>query len=203
MERDELTELAYITAIANLASIAARGILSHRLAARIPHIDLAMAEIQSRRDGKPVPDVRRARPRDVHDYAPLYISPRNPMLYVRSGRHEEICVLSVDPAVLDLEHVVVADGNAASDYTRFSAAPGGLAEVDAEMTFAEWWTDPGNYYGYLERKRRKCAEVLVPDRVDPRYVTGVYVSCKEARRACRAIPVPWPITVDPNLFFQE
>lgn len=201
MERADLTELGYITAIANLASIAERGILSHRLAEAIPHVDLAMAEIQDRRDGKPVPDMRRARPRDIHEYAPLYICARNPMLCRRQDRHEEICVLRVDPAVLDLEHVVVTDGNAASDYTRFSAAPGGLAEVDAEMTFAEWWTDP-NPYEYWERKRRKCAEVLVPDRVDPSYITGVYVSCKEARKACRAVPASWPITVDPYLFFQ-
>jgi hypothetical protein len=200
MERDELTELGYITPIANLASIAEHGILSHRLAAKVPHVDLAMAEIQARRDGKLVPDVRRARPRDIHEYAPLYISPRNPMMYKRHERHEEICVLRVDPAVLDLEHVVVTDGNAASDYTRFSAAPDGLAEVDAEMTLAEFWTAPSSY-DYWERKRRKCAEVLVPDRVEPRFIAGVHVSCVKARRACRAVPVPWPIVVKPHLFF--
>lgn len=200
MERDELTELSYITAIANLASIAEGGILSHRLAERVTHIDLAMTEIQDRRRGKRVPDVRRPRPRDIHEYAPLYICPRNPMLFKRRERHEEICVLRIDPAVLDLEHVVVTDGNAASDYTRFSAAPGGLAEVDADMTFAEYWTDP-DVYSYWDRKRRKCAEVLVPDRVESRYIVGVYVSCTKAQKTCSDVPVPWPITVDPYLFF--
>jgi hypothetical protein len=159
-----------------------------------------MAEIQDRRDGKLVPDVRRAKPRELHEYAPLYICPRNPMLYVRRSRHPEICVLRVDTAVLDLEGVVVTDGNAASDYARFGAAPEGLAEVDEGMTFAEYWTD-ANIYAYWEKKRRKCAEVLVPDRVDPGFLTGVFVSCEQARKVCGALPVPWPVTIDPRLFF--
>lgn len=142
MERRNLTELGYITAIANVPSIWERGILSFRRAREVVHVDLAMAEIQDRRDGKLVPDVRRRKPAELHDYAPLYICARNPMMYVRSSRHEEICVLRVDPGVLELDGVVVTDGNAASDYSRFAAAPQGLAEVDKEMTFAEYWTDP-------------------------------------------------------------
>jgi hypothetical protein len=201
VERHNLVELGYITAIANLESIRDRGILSFRLAESIDHVDLAMAEIQDRRDGKRVPDVRRATPRELHEYAPLYICPRNPMMYVRSSRHEEICVVRVDSAVLDSDGVVVADGNAASDYTRFDAAPEGLAHVDEDMTFAEFWTDP-NVYAYWEKKRRKCAEVLVPDRVEPRFITGLYVSCERARQACDASSVPWPATIDSDPFFQ-
>ncbi len=201
MDRTDLRELGYITAIANLQSIEERGILCYRAAQSIDHVDLAMAEIQERRDGKLVPDVRRTKLRELHEYAPLYVCPRNPMLYVRSARHEEICVLGVDPAVLDLEGVVVTDGNAASDYTRFASAPEGLGLVDDAMTFAEYWTDP-IVYSYYEKKRRKCAEVLVPDRIDSGFITGVYVSCERAREACHAIPVPWPVTIDPQLFFQ-
>ena len=201
MERRNLTELGYITAIANVPSIRERGILSFRRAREVDHVDLAMAEIQDRRDGKLVPDVRRRKPGELHDFAPLYICARNPMMYVRSSRHEEICVLRVDQGVLELDGVVVTDGNAASDYTRFAAAPAGLAEVDEEMTFAEYWTDP-NVYAYWEKKRRKCAEVLVPDRVDPSFITGVYVSCERARDACAAAAVPWQVTIDAHLFFR-
>ena len=200
MERASLSELGYITAIANLQSICERGILSFRLAQAVDHVDLAMAEIQDRREGKRVPDVRRARPGELHDYAPLYISPRNPMMFVRRSRHEDICVLRVATGVLDVDGAVVTDGNAASDYTRFAAAPEGLAEVDQEMTFAEYWTD-SDVYAYWEKKRRKCAELLVPDRVGPSFIMGVYVSCERALRACGAAGVPWPVTIDPHLFF--
>lgn len=201
MDRANLTELGYITAIANLRSICEHGILSNRLADSLDHIDVSMAVIQDRREGKLVPDVRIAKGRPLHEYANLYICPRNPMLYVRSAQHEELCVLRVSSAVLKLPGVVVADGNASSDYTRFDAAPEGLAYVDEEMTFAEFWTDP-NTYVYWEKKRRKCAEVLVPDRVDPEYITGAYVSGARGRRACEAVPVPWPVTVNAELFFQ-
>ncbi len=201
MERAKLTEFGYITAIANLPSIRDQGILSFSLAQEVSHVDLAMPEIQELRAGRTVPDVRLTKQRELHDYAPLYICARNPMMFVRSSRHEEICVLRIDPSVLDLEGVVVTDGNAASDYTRFAAAPAGLAQVDEDLTFAEYWTDP-NPYAYYDKKRRKCAEVLVPDRVEPRFITGAYVSCERARAAYVATDVAWPVAVNPHLFFQ-
>jgi hypothetical protein len=160
-----------------------------------------MPEIQDRRAGREVPDVRRGKQRELHDYAPLYICARNPMMIKRSSWHEEICVLRVDPSVLDVDGAVVTDGNAASDYTRFAAAPDGLIEVDEELTFAEYWTDP-NRYAYYDKKRRKCAEILVPDRVEPDFIKGVYVSSERAREACVATGIPWPSTIDPDRFFQ-
>ena len=201
MEPANLTELGYITAIANLPSICAQGILSFRLAEQIEHVDLAMSEVQELRAGRTVPDVRVAKQRELHDYAPLYICARNPMMFVRHARHEEISVLRVDPSVLNLDGVVVTDGNAASDYTRFAAAPAGLTQVDEELTFAEYWTDASRY-AYYDKKRRKCAEVLVPDRVESRFITGVYVSCEAARDACVATGVALPVTIDPHLFFR-
>lgn len=41
MERSDLTELHYITPIANVASILDRGILSHASAARVEHDSIA------------------------------------------------------------------------------------------------------------------------------------------------------------------
>jgi hypothetical protein len=202
LDSASLTDLGYITAIANLGSIREHGILSHARAETVPHVDISMEEIQDRRTGKRVPDARRATPLELHDYANLYICPRNPMLRKRQSRHEELCVVRVDPSVVDLDGVVIADGNASSDYTRFGASPSALALVNEEMTFAEYWTDD-NRYAYWEKKRRKCAEVLVPDCVDPGFIVGAYVSCESAARQCEADSVPWPVTIDPHLFFLE
>ncbi len=55
MRREELDELHYITPIVNVASILAKGILSHQLAARISHESVAMQEVQDRRMNKVVP----------------------------------------------------------------------------------------------------------------------------------------------------
>lgn len=195
VRRNELTELHYITPISNLASILKRGILSHVRCQKIPHLSVAMQEIQDRRDGVVVPGGRA-----LHEYANLYICARNPMLYKRGGQHEQLCVLRVTPDVLDVPGTVVTSGNASSQYVRFGAGVAGLGIVDRALTFAEFWThqDPIEYF---RRKSAKCAEVLVPDRVDPGLIVGAYVSGDVGRAALSAASAALPPTINEHLFF--
>jgi len=123
------------------------------------------------------------------------------MLYKRLEQHRELCVLEVDTDVLDLPGVVIADGNAASEYTAFWPSPPGLARIDGELVFAEDWRDPDEIR-YWRKKNAKCAEVLVPDRVDAGYINGVYVSCQECEQQVRRLGLNIAITVDRHLFFQ-
>ena len=195
MKRSELQELHYITPIVNVPSIMERGILSHKRAAKIVHESVAMPEIQDRRAKVVVP-----RGRPLHEYANLYVCARNVMMYKRKGHHREVCVLKVNTDVLDVPEVVVTDANASGDYVRFAAAPRGLAIVDRELTFAEYWTDP-NPILYYQKKAAKCAEVLVPDWVDPRFIAGAYVSCEGSLARMRELDVDLHVTVDSHLFF--
>ncbi len=195
VKREELEELHYITPIGNVASICRIGILSHRGAVKISHESVAMDEIQDRRAKVVVPGGRK-----LHDYVNLYLCARNPMLYKRQNRHAELCVLRISPKVLDLQSVVIADGNASSDYVRFAQAPAGLSIVSRELTFAEWWTDPDPIQR-LRRKVWKCAEVLIPDRVDPEFLVGAYVSCKDSLLRFDGLGVNITAVVNPNLFF--
>lgn len=48
-----------------------------------------------------------------------------------------------------------------------------------------------------------CAEVLVPDRVEPKFVQGAYVCNAAAESALRAQGFAHNITVNPRLFFVE
>jgi hypothetical protein len=201
MDRHDLSELHYIAPIANLASIAALGILSHNRAARVAHEDVSNTEVQDRRKGKLVPDTRRSKPRELHDYANLYICGRNPMMYVRRERHHELVLLRVSCDVLDLDEAVIADGNASSNYTGFHSPLVGFAAIDAAITFAGDPTHP-NLYEFYDRKRRQCAEVLVPNCIPPENITGAYVSCEESRDECGDLGVTWPLTLDPDKFFQ-
>lgn len=154
-----------------------------------------MNEIQERRAKIIVPGGRH-----LHEYACVYICGRNPMLYKRKERHGCICVIRVSPDVLDLSGVVVTNGNASSDYVRFAAAPGGLKIVDHESTFSEWWTDedPIEYY---RKKAAKCAEVLVPNCIAPRYLKGCYVSCEQGRELVRDIDNHFESILNPHMFF--
>lgn len=195
MRREDLRELHYITPIGNVPSILSRGILSHRLAAKVRHESVAMQNIQDRRA-----KVRLPTGRPLHDFANLYICARNPMLYLRRAHHDSLCVLQVSPDVLDVEKVVVADRNASSDYCRFDAAPSGLAGIDEQSVFAEYWTDPNPIQAHIN-KSVKCAEVLVPDRVPTHLVRGAYVSGDVAKQRLAALAPNFTITVDAHLFF--
>ncbi len=103
--------------------------------------------------------------------------------------------------MLDLPGTIVTSQNASSDYAAFRPAPDGLAIVNYELVFARDWRDP-NQIAYWRKKSIKCAEVLVPDRVAPDYITGIYCSGAVGRAAVEVI-CDRVVTVDPDLFFQE
>jgi hypothetical protein len=197
VEREELQELVYLTPIANLVSICELGILSHLAASSLDHDSIALPEVQALRSGLLVPGGG-----DLHSYVNLYICARNPMMYKRRANHTNICVLRVDAAVIDLPGVVITDGNAASrSYTRFASGASGLKIVDRKLTFADNWTH-SDQIEYYKRKRAKCAEVLVPDRVGPENLAGVYVSCGESEQRVTELGTGLSVTINPHLFFR-
>jgi len=197
MKHEDLTELHYITPIDNILSIMRLGILSHRLAAQVAHKSVAMAEIQDRRKKVVVPNGM-----PLHEYANLYICGRNPMLYKRKDQHAELCVVRISTEVLDIPGTVVTDGNAASPYVLFAAAPEGLSYVDRDLTFARYWTDPDPIQ-YWRRKSHKCAEVLVPNKINPSYILGAYVSNNESLKQMNSIAPSFPVEVNKSIFFLE
>jgi hypothetical protein len=180
----------------NLASILERGILSHNAvrAARITHSSLADAEVNATRANRTVPPSGRP----LHSYANLYINPRNICVYKfirNAGGHENVCVVKVSLDVLDLPGVIVTDRNAAS-WPTWKAPDEGLAPLDRDDIFAEYWSQQDRSHA-----QRMCAEVLVPDVVEPRFITKVYVSCDESRDAALPICGSVPVEVQRSLFF--
>jgi|ERR1700685_3636074 len=196
MRRDHLLELHFIAPIENVRSILKLGILSHARAAKLPHRSIAMDEIQDRRVGIIIPGTGRR----LHDYANLYICGRNPMLFKR--KEQEVCVLAVSTNVLDLPGVIVTDQNAASDYVRFRPAITGVPHVNEELTFAEDWRDSDRIQ-YYRKKAAKCAEVLVPDRVDPGYLMHAYVGNTDTKRQMDLLSTRLSVRVDKYLFFMK
>ena len=123
------------------------------------------------------------------------------MLYKRMGQHLELCVLKVNANVLELPRVVITDANASSDYVRFAAAPEGLEIVDRDLTFADYWTD-SDPIQYFRKKSAKCAEVLVPERINPQSIMGVYVSCREAKEIFYGLGTGIDVTINSHMFFR-
>jgi hypothetical protein len=196
VNRSNLTELHYITPIANVPSIMQHGVLCKNKANTLNPASIAMPAIQNLRANKVVPGGLA-----IHDYANLYFCARNPMMYKRASMHAQICILRIDTSVLDLKNVVVTDANAASKYTAFFPSPSGLAKVDESWVFADDWTD-GDQITQWRKAAAKCAEVLVPHVVQPDKITGAYVSCAESQQALVNVGFTGAITINPHFFFR-
>ena len=196
MGRSNVKELHYIAPIANVVSIMQHGILSNELSKKLSHESFAFEDIQSKRKNIQIPGARK-----LHDYANLYFDAHNPMLSRRRDRNNEICVLRIDANVLDLQGVIIADQNASSVYVRFYPVTQGLAAIDKDRLFAKYWTHPENIYEEWAHKSIKCAEVLVPDEVEPRYILGAYVANQAALAAFKKLKIELTVSIKSDIFF--
>ena len=195
MDRLDLKELHFIAPIENLSLIIQHGILSNTNSKRLKVKTVALEAVQKIRAEKVVPNGR-----PLHNYANLYISARNPMMYKR--RNLELAVVRVSMDVLDLPGVVIADGNAASEYTAFWSSPAGLLKINKDKVFAESWIDNDPIEQHV-RRRVKCAEVLVPDKIDPKFITGFYVPNAELKTKVSEIVGSFSVDVNAHLFFRD
>ncbi|MFB8438080.1 DUF4433 domain-containing protein [Streptomyces niveus] len=198
MDRSVVKELHYITPKKNLESIAEIGLLSHNEAKSQEHESVALEVVQDRRRGKRVPNGG-----FLHSYANLYFDARNPMMskLLADGR-EGLMVIRVMPDVLDLPNVVISDGNAATGTTRFFPSPSGLEALTEDRVYATYWIH-NDEFEYYERKRQRCAEVLVPDRVLPSYIIGCYTSTQRDQAWCTASQPNWKVEVNRNVYFRH
>jgi len=193
----DIQELHYITHIGNLPSICKYGILSHKQAGGLSHVSVASPDVQERRAKKIIPGGL-----PLHAYVNLYFDARNPMMYVLQAKHADLCILRIDPAVMNLPGVIISDHNASSVYARFFPCPEGLKHLNRDMVFATSWTHPDNQIEEWEHKSIKCAEVLVPDKVVPKYLSGAYVSYNEALNSFQKTNASVSAIAKPYLFFR-
>lgn len=177
MERADVAELHYIAHIDNLDSILDNGILSRyhakrRLGGSMKNI--ANPEILARRAERSIP-----KGLPLNRYANLFFNARNAMLYSMPTKQDipfrDITILRVDPSVLCLPGVVVTDTNAATDVSpSWHTVEEGLSLIDKEELFAKYWTHD-NPIEERHHRQRMMAEVLVPDIVPPKYISGAYL----------------------------
>jgi hypothetical protein len=191
-------EFQCIMPLENIASVLKLGILSNERAAKLRHRSVAMEEVQEKRELKHVPGGLK-----LHQYANLYFHARNPMLYKRKDEANHLCVLRVSTEILQLPGIVLADCNASSPYVRFFA-PSQWALLDYDSIYAMDWNrqhanDP---YAYRVHKAKKCAEVLVPHCVEPKFLTGAYVVNEKAATNLQSQGFDCSITINVEMFFR-
>ena len=182
----------------NIPSVLKLGILSHERSSKLEHQSVAMPEVQEKRDHVYVPGGLR-----LHQYANLYFHARNPMLYKRKTEANALCVLRISLEVYRFPGVVFADCNASSPYARF-LAPSQWAVLDFDSIYAMDWNrqhanDP---YAHRIHKARKCAEILVPHCVEPRFLTGAYVADAATGSKLQSLGFDLSVTIDSEMFFR-
>lgn len=184
-----------IQPIVNIPSVIRYGLLSYERVTRIEHESIAMIDVQNRRDNVIIPNGG-----GLHSYANAYFDPRNPMMYKRKDRAQSLCVLAILSTVLNLDGVIISDGNAASEYSRFYAPEEGIQKLDFARIYDEWWTDD-DLCEQLKRKRIKCAEVLVPNVIPYEYIIGAIVVNEQAQYDLKSKEFQQKIVIQPNVFF--
>lgn len=155
--------------IANIESVIKNGILCYHEAEHISnHISIAMNDVQEIREHITVHG------KSLHDYANMYFSFRNPMMYKRRTEAEHLCVLVIDSKVLDIPECIITDQNAACRTVRFYDAASGIESIDFTKVFSNTWIHDDIYETSLHKKI-KCAEILIPNSVSYDYIIGACV----------------------------
>ena len=194
-----IEHLYYLAPIDNAESILQHGILSHKKARQFNHHDISLREVNDRRRSFRVPGGR-----PLHDYVPLYFTPRNPMLYTRRDIQDDIVVLCVDRDLIFGAGVFFTDGNAASVFTHFFDNPESLDQLDWHCIRSHYWTD------FEDGRRKRCSEVLVPDRVSSESIRRIVVhnqttlvtaGAARDRVAAQSSSLAFPIDIDTTLYF--
>lgn len=191
----QIDYLYHLTSPDNLPSILQHGLLSRNRAYQEGYVaqDIALPTVNQRRSGKEVYG------RFVHDYASLYFTAKNPMLHRRQGQYP-IAVLYVSRRALVWNGAIFSDGNAASEGTLFFDNLKDIGQVDWERVRAERWeVDPK---GPAEGRRKRCAEVLVPEAVPARFIRQIAVRTEEIRAAVAdSIGPEISVVVQSELYF--
>jgi hypothetical protein len=165
LETFDVSELWHITHWENIKNIFNLGILNHYDAYERVHNVKNISDPGAQRWRNNIEPIYN---RKIHDYAPLYIHPYNPMFYVRREIINELCLVEVSLDVLVEGNFLISDGNAASKDTRFSNSIDFLDDLSWDCIYAKYWK------GYEDGKRKKCAEILVYPSIEPNYIEDVY-----------------------------
>ena len=157
--------LWHLTHKDNIQSILEHGILNHDDARGlfVKPVDISDRDVQECREM-----TEEYYHRKIHEYAPLYIKPRNPMLYSIHNKQSELCLIEVSLSVIFESEYLITDGNAASRTTDFFHSVDYINELPWDVLNSKFWAD------HNDGKRKKCAEVLIYPKVMPTHIGTVH-----------------------------
>ncbi|MFC1937065.1 DarT ssDNA thymidine ADP-ribosyltransferase family protein [Chloroflexota bacterium] len=203
LDEYKVAYLHYMTPFGNCQSIFDLGILSFNHAKRIQHIHLANPSVQRQRN-KMIPGSEKP----LHDYVPLYFAKHTPMQHVWTIEsdeeapilnQEDLVFIDLDAfQVLQIHGIRYTAGNAAARATIFHRAPVDLSVLD-------WKVIRTNNCFSKKYKRRKAAEVLVPNCIPVKYFSRIVVhddhAAERLKRETDITLLRLEILVDPSYYY--
>lgn len=148
----------HMTHMDNLRPILQSGELrSYNLMRGQSYRNLANEDVQAGRAAITVP----ASQKPLHDYVPLYLGFKTPMVAINQAHNEDLLFLRFSLDVLATPGSLVCDGNARSNDSKFYlfTGPDVFSSLDiTAIRSVKYAKDP-------ELKRKKQVEVLIPDRL--------------------------------------
>lgn len=148
----------HMTHMDNLPSILqAKELRSYNLMRGHSYRNLANEDVQAGRAAVVVSSSNRP----LHDYVPLYLGFKTPMVAINQAHNEDLLFLRFSLDILAFPGTVVSDGNARSNASKFYlfSGPDTFSNLDiAAIRSVKYARNP-------ELKRKKQAEVLIPNRL--------------------------------------
>jgi hypothetical protein len=171
-----IESLFHITHVDNLVSIHDCGLLSRHAieTEELPYHDLSDPGCQARRSDRCVGTDHV----DLHNFVPLFINPRNPMLYrlqknaEQGGETSALAILEFGPQPAHWRASLISDGIASSGASQLFHAtdPQAQEALDWEAIGRRSWVD-----GPADTGRKKMAEVLVSEVLLPYNIKRIWL----------------------------
>ena len=162
--------LRYICHIENLNGILDLGILSHNEARKqgVLKQDISISEVNERRN-RHVKELGG----NIHDFTPLYINHKNPMLYTlcKNKSKSDLILLKINPHILLSPDVYFTDGNAAVSSTHFYNDINDFNKLGWNLIQKGRWYD--YELGIREGRRIMCSEVLTKGKIPVPYIDSI------------------------------
>lgn len=195
-----------ITHIDNIPYIEKYGITRADSPLRNPdYVSIGDSDVIKKRAGRNIKSYR------LNEYIPFYLGPRSPMLYVIQHGYNGVsqvdaeqivyCIIRLADIISSDKECIFSDGHALSALTKFYRKSH-LPQIDEIVNYDDVYCPHWNSETDLDLKRRKEAELLVKEDIEPLLVCGyvVYDTSARQRLVDTGIPVN-KIVVRPNYYF--
>jgi hypothetical protein len=196
----QLAPAFHFTLIMNLPNILKAGaLLSKNRVGTLLQDDLSNPDIQRARSERIVDGTDRT----LHDFVPLYFGLKTPMMALKQEMNEEILLLRFPLDILSLPGAHFSDGNARSKATKIRPfrSVDDLSVLDAQaINSSKWGQDE-------ERKRRKQAEILIPDSLSLDYLIDITCFSEFSSQRVKTVLQDFGrnlrVQVRPGFYFRE